>query len=248
MIEQIAELNTSKWIVMPKEFSGLGYSLEIDPRRISNSPAVEKVAKEFRINPKNTGVDYFGKGFIGENNLYEFQKLAFGLGSKMLNFIEINKFIKLISEGSKKNIRVFDASGDKLKPDYLALIKDDILKPTHMNWRGEWIDAHFNMKENSLTHYIFENGKIVQKNEQLDENSLIENKIPGINIDNWIEDPTRNGLPKKNIEDGDSYYWAPKNLCAAGIYVVRERVILSGHWNSVESYSDHGARLARLRK
>lgn len=210
-IKKIAELNTSDWIVMPEEFSGLGYSLEISPGRISHSSAVEKVAKELDINCKNTSRDYLEREFVGNNSFYQFQKLEFGLGVKMPTIPEERKFIKLLDEGSKGNIDVWSVSGKKLKPDYLGSIKEDIVRVASPG-RAEWLDADFKVEGEDLVvnYHVFEDGKIVLKSEILDKNTLMKDKLPGISLEKWLEESTEQGLPKNNVESGDLYYWCPE--------------------------------------
>ena len=37
----------------------------------------------------------------------------------------------------------------------------------------------------------------------------MEDKTPGINLNDWLNSPITQGLPKSNIKSGELYYWAP---------------------------------------
>jgi hypothetical protein len=249
--KQIADLKTSDWIVMPQEFSGLEYSLEISPGRISNNSAVEKVAKELGINYENTAKDYLGREFVGRNNFYDSQKLESGLGTKMPSALEANKFMKLLDEGSK-GMAVYDASGNKLKPEYLASIKDDIVKVASP-WRAEWLDADFKVQGEDLIinyHTFDKNGNVIQKSEKLDKNTLRKNKTPGISLDDWLKNPTKQGLPKKSIKSGDLFYFVPDedNNSVAWLGASPDRSGLVSNGIPSDSVPDLGVRAAKLRE
>ena len=57
--------------------------------------------------------------------------------------------------------------------------------------------------------HIFENGKIIKKKQKLDSNTLMQNKTPGISLEDWLKDSTKQGLPRQKIGSGDLYYWSP---------------------------------------
>jgi len=209
--EQIADLDRSNWIVIPYEFTGGKYSLEVSPGRLSSNSAVERVGKELEVNYKNTSKDSLERGFIGNNNFYQFQNLSHGLGKKVLSLREVNDFGRLLSDGMQEKIKVYDVSGKQLEPKYLKQIFDDIFK-IQSPWRAEYIDADFKIQKEDLiiNYHIFENGKIVQKSEVLDKNTLMKNKTPGISLENWLCDKnTSQGLPTNKTKSGDLYYWAP---------------------------------------
>jgi len=79
-------------------------------------------------------------------------------------------------------------------------------------WRAEWLDANFKVKNKGLLKkdelYILTENK--SKEEKL-EDCLMEDKTPGINLEDWIngKNITSQGLPNKNIQSGNLYYWKP---------------------------------------
>jgi len=61
------------------------------------------------------------------------------------------------------------------------------------------------------------NNLIVGESYLLDEETLRENRLPGISLDSYFEHPTSQGFPRKDIESGATYYWNPQNGSGAGL-------------------------------
>ena len=81
-------------------------------------------------------------------------------------------------------------------------------------WRAEWIDADFKLKDGKLHvndyHVLDKNGKLIpRRSKLLQKNTLMKDKTPGISLDNWLANPTKQGFPNKKIEAGSLYYWHP---------------------------------------
>ena len=80
-------------------------------------------------------------------------------------------------------------------------------------WRSEWLDADFKVI-NKILHinynHVLKNGALTPQNSEKLEDCLMENKTPGISLDEWLSNPTLHGLPKKDISDGDLYYYTPR--------------------------------------
>ena len=91
-------------------------------------------------------------------------------------------------------------------------------------WRANWIDAYFQKRDDGF--YVLTGNKT--KAEKL-EDCLMEDKTPGINLDDWLEgkNVTSQGLPNPNMEDGKLYYWHPKDGSVARFYVSSDRADLN---------------------
>ncbi|MDP1728666.1 MAG: hypothetical protein Q8L27_00500 [archaeon] len=83
--------------------------------------------------------------------------------------------------------------------------------------RAEWLDADFKVKGKKLyvNYYVFENNKIVPKTEQL-ENYLDETRNPGIDLDSWLANSTKQGLPRVEVKGGSIWYGYPREGAVAG--------------------------------
>lgn len=78
-------------------------------------------------------------------------------------------------------------------------------------WRAENLDAYFERRKNGM--YILTHNKT--KAEKLDEDTLMVDRTPGISIESWLKNPTSQGLPRRDVEAGDLFYWYPRNGAVA---------------------------------
>jgi len=80
-------------------------------------------------------------------------------------------------------------------------------------WRAEWLDANFYTKDDEVwvayNHTVDSYGDVVpQKNEKL-ERHLMQDQT-GISLEHWLNNPTKQGLPQENSEQGGLWYWHPR--------------------------------------
>ena len=122
-------------------------------------------------------------------------------------------------------------------------------------WRSEWLDADFKLEDNILyinsNHILDKKGNLVPQNSEiLDKNTLMKDKTPGISIENWLENPTKQGFPTKFVKSGDLYYWYPKsdNNSVAGFCAYDVRAGLHCGWYLSVRGSDLAVRAAKLRE
>src|SRR6056297_2600888 len=83
---------------------------------------------------------------------------------------------------------------------------------------GEWLNADFKYNENngfSVNYHAFDSqGEIIQKSESFDSDTLLKSKTPGISLEKILyrkDQLTKQGLPNKNTEPGNLYYFTPMN-------------------------------------
>ncbi|MBU4308655.1 MAG: hypothetical protein KJ566_02585 [Nanoarchaeota archaeon] len=168
---------------------------------------------------------------FGEN-FYDSQKELHSNNQKILTIPEFREFLKYAKENDKE-------------------VYNDITQ-VKSPWRAEWLDADFKVEgKNMVVYYhVFENGEIVKKSEKLDKNTLMQNKMPGISLENWLQDSTKQGLPKENINSGSLYYWAPMkdNNSVARFNAIGDRVYLDCNGNPSGRISYLGVRVAKLRE
>ena len=101
-------------------------------------------------------------------------------------------------------------------------------------WRSEWIDAYFEKRKDGF--YLLTSNK--SKAEKL-ETCLMKDKIPGINLDDWLEgkNVTSQGLPDSNIKKGELYYWHPEDGRVARFYANSGGACLDCYWNPSDRVS-----------
>lgn len=209
---QIADLNRSDWIVVPKkkenEFIKDSYAFDINPARLSCNSAVEKVGKELGINYKNTSNDSLGREFVGNNNWSQFLMLNQFLGVQTPSLEQKVDYLHLLYLGSQGKIKVYNASGKQIDSEICEKYLMDIIG-VRSPWRAEWIDADFKVK----------NKRLCINSEPLDKNTLMEDRQ--ISLEDYINNNhTSQGLPSKKVKSGDLYYLYPRsdNNSVAGFY------------------------------
>ncbi|MFA5084555.1 MAG: hypothetical protein WC475_04235 [Candidatus Paceibacterota bacterium] len=102
---------------------------------------------------------------------------------------------------------------------------------------SEWLDAYFEKQGNEL--YILTQNK--RKIEKLDD-CLMKNKAPGIDIDEWLMDATRQGFPKPDIKIGDLHHLSQLNNSVARFYADSDCVGLYCNMGSVYFSPNLGVR------
>ena len=119
-------------------------------------------------------------------------------------------------------------------------------------WRREWLDADFKMKGKELfinyNHILDSNGDLVPKNSEKLEDCLMENKTPGIDLVDWINNAhNKYGIPTEKVKDGNLYYWAPgkDNNSVARFYANSDGADLYCDRNPSDSGGSLGVRAVR---
>lgn len=127
-----------------------------------------------------------------EKDWFEAQKALKTQGSNMLT---IPEFVEALKDA---------------KENYPNIYKNIIA--VRNPWRAEWLDAHFEKRGNGL--YILTKNRTIA--EPLNSDTLMEDKR--IDLESWLENPTSQGLPRKNVKDGNLYYWHPRNESVSKFY------------------------------
>ena len=172
------------------------------------------------------------RSYLGKN-WYVCQKLLCDENAKMLNLNEMREFLK---------------SAKEYHPD----IYNDILEVKAPS-KSEWIDADFKTTGSKLylnsNHTLDSNGNLITDISQpLAGDTLKKDKTPGICLEDWITNPTKQGLPKNS--KGDLYYWAPDldNNSVAGLSADSGRADLSCDWYPSGRNSGLGVRAVKRRE
>jgi hypothetical protein len=130
-----------------------------------------------------------GRELLG-SNWNDCQTALHQRGDKMLTIHEFVEFLKHL----------------KAKNDEEARGILDEIYTVRSPWRNEWLDAKF--ENGNMKYHVFADGDIKENSQPISAGVLMQNKIPGINLEAWLND-NYFGLPKSNIPDGNLYYWAP---------------------------------------
>jgi len=117
--------------------------------------------------------------------------------------------------------------------------------------RAEWLDANFYAKGDKLwvdyNHIVDSNGNVVAQESERLEGHLMQDKPPGISLEHWLNNPTKQGLPQENSEQGDLWYKHPRARGVARFTANSEGTYLSCRGDP--DYFDYelGVRAVRTR-
>ena len=119
-------------------------------------------------------------------------------GLRMPTIHEFKEFLKYMKHGYP----------DRAEADSIL---DDILT-VRSPWRAEWLDARFEEK-NGILHVNYchkvQGNKLVAQYSMPLEVCLVKNKFAGIDLEEWLNNSTQQGLPKQDIKKGALYYCSP---------------------------------------
>ena len=142
----------------------------------------------------------------------------------------------------------YDGSGAKLsRQERTDLFKD--ITEQRAPYRAEWLDAQYT-KQGKIWQVTYTkvqpNGSLTKVTEPL-EACLMENKTPGISLEDWLQRATRQGLPSPNVKSGSLSYWSPTNNGVSRFWAVSVRVYLYCVGDPRFSSAGLGTRAARVK-
>jgi len=148
-------------------------------------------------------------------------------GLKMPTIPQFIEFLKhLRADPTVENTSIYDEITEKKDP-----------------WRAEWLDAKFYKKDGELwvayNHIVDSHGDIVTQDHKKLEGHLMQDKRPGISLEHWLNNPTKQGLPQENSEQGDLGYLPPRAGGVARFFTCFVRAEL----NCSRNPSDYNSKL-----
>ena len=206
LVEKLEELtksrNPSNYLLLPQTEEHP--DLLVPLNRLAYGPEVEAVAKELKLNLRNNI-----QGYIGNINFEQANALCLSLDGFMNTPSYLAETLRILNSG-----KAFDGAGRKLQNPEKAF-KD--ITGQKNPWRSEWLKHIYSKKDNQLqvTYHKFDSSEhLIQVTEPLDEDTLTKDKK--ISLEDWVNNPTSQGLPKNSVKDGSLYYWQPKEGRVAG--------------------------------
>ncbi len=212
--------------------------LLIAKNRLAYDSEVEKAAKKLGLNLQNNNQSY-----IGNINWEQALKLNNELNSFTLNPKLFAEFLKLLKSGN-----AVDGTKKQVNSGELEQILNEIIEVRNP-WRSEWLDNKYSKQGSELgvTYHKFDSsGRLIEVTEVLDSDTLMEDKQPGISLDDWINNPTSQGLPKSSVPDGSLYFWKPTEGRVARFDVGAGRSVLICGRYPQGSYDEVGVRRAKI--
>ena len=194
---------------------------------------------------KDTARTNDGVPYLGKINYQQGMDLLLASSYTPLNLRLFADFLREVREGAYyEDRRVFDAKGKIINSERLKVI-DDEMTGVRDSYRGRWFSDRYQQREDGMYvsfYKINQDGKPELITEKLDEDTLMKDRIPGIDINSWIKNPTAQGLPRKNTKKGNLYWRYPRNGFVAGFVANSVGVDLSCLRNPQDSYAALGVQ------
>ena len=144
---------------------------------------------------------------------------------------------------------LYDETGTQLSSSIVQELLNDMIQ-VRDPWRAEWIDAQFQKKGELWTisyDHRTKNGILTPERIETLEACMMQDQFPGIDLQNWIQKATIQGMPATTTTNGSMYYWGPKDNTVAGLDANSYGVSLYCDRDPPNSYSALGVRKARLK-
>ena len=231
--------NPESYLILPGNLRNDQYpDLLVSISRLGYDGEVKKLSKKLNLSLQNND-----QGFIGKINHEQALSLNSNLNDMTLAPRYFADFLWLLFQGSQGKIKVHYANGKQADQSKLETYLKEIVE-VRTPYRAEWLDAIFG--DNTIAYNKITNNGLKKITEQLDNDTLMENKIPGISLESWLKNPTIQGLPRKNIKEGDLYSWMPINGYVARFFAGSSRAILDCDGVPTSSGTGLGVRRAKI--
>ena len=222
--------------------------LDVCKYKLGASSDVQKAGQGLGIALQNTAKEQNGRDYAGNINHGQALRLNLALGGLTLNVRQFVDFLNLLKSG-----KAFDGKGNKVNKKELENIFNEITEVRNPG-RYEWLDGDFKTENDRIyictSHVLDASGNLAPQYKRELTDSLMQDKTPGIDLNDWLANANQYGLPRSNIKDGKKlYYWAPDkdNNSVAGFGA-------DSGWADLDCYRDRddaddslGVRHARSR-
>ena len=206
--------------------------------RLAYGPEVQKAAEKLGLNLENNA-----QGYIGNINFEQAEQIALGLEGLMETPSLFVEKLRILKSG-----KGYNAQGNKHDPKRMEQAFKDITEKRNP-WKGQWLNHRYSKKDLDIqvTYHKFDfSGKLIEVTEPLDEDTLMQDKTPGISLDDCIENPNSQGLPRKTVKKGSLWYWHPRKGSVAGFDAGADGAYLDCVRYPRFSNSDGGVAVAKI--
>jgi len=218
--------------------------IPISLTRLVYNPEMQAVGQRLSINLQNNSniSTLYPQGYLG--NINHAQSLQI---NKALDGINppLNLFVEFLNQLRSGN--AFYANGNRIPKSFSDSFLDDILTVKNP-YRAEWFDNRFHKDgttDKVKYHRFNTSGQLIEVDEILDPDTLKEDRKIG--LDDWLRNPTSQGLPRKGITSGDLHYWSPVNGRIAGFYTYSDGAYLDCSGDPSDSDPVLGVRSAKIK-
>ncbi len=189
---------------------------------------------------EDTGEQGNGRKYVGRIGHELALDLSAALGFSVLDVRRAVDFFRLIRSG-----KAYDGNGSRVDESVLEAIGEEIgLFGKRGPWRAEWLNDRYVMKEGRM--YVVNkelvNGILEERNLLLDEYLADDSEV---DVDDWLDRATAQGLPRADCKEGDLQYWRPVADRVAGFGAGSDGAVLFCGRRSSDTDSSLGVRGAR---
>lgn len=206
--------------------------------RLSYDLEVQAVAQKLGLQLKDNEQVY-----IGDITFEQAQELCLHLDGFMITPLYFAEFLRTLRSG-----KAFDGNGKKIQKSRLEKASNEITESRSWKERAEWLNQRYSRvgSEIKVTYPRFINGNLEIVTEPLDEDTLREDKR--ISLEDWINNLTLQGLPRKIVKEGELWYWHPTENKVAGFYAFTNMSYLNCVEDPSVSDPDISIRIAKTQK
>ncbi len=247
-VKPTQRINLSEFLILKGRKHDDGYEYGdtlVHEYRLGLSGAVEQAGKGLGLNLQNTAKEQNGRDYIGNINHEQALKLNLSLGGQTLSIRQFADFLNLLKSGI-----AYDGNGNKVDSSELQNILNEITQ-VRKPWRSEWLDGDFRTDKKGVisihtSHILDASGNLTPQYKRELTDFLAEDRLPGIDLNEWLRNANKFGLPKQGIKQGDLYYWAPDkdNNSVAGFNANSDRANLGCYWDRAIADASLGVRHA----
>ena len=184
--------------------------LYVHLHRLGVTSDVTQICQRLNYTIEATVAENNGHIYVGKLNHPQAMTLIKELQKCPLNLRRYVDFLKELREGFLGRKILRDAAGNDIHPRRLSEVYGEITEVRNP-WRSEWLnDRYSTNKKKMRVAYEFVNaqGMLEEVTEALDP-YLTQNKTPGIDLNDWLDRATVQGLPPEDVASGSLYYWPP---------------------------------------
>ena len=157
---------------------------------------------------------------------------------------EFSEFLRKLSSDEQ----LYNGNGNPINSSLKRRVLGDITEG-RSPLRSERLGYLFSKKYSKLyvTYHKFDSsGKLIKVTERLDPDTLLTNKTLEISLDDWVNNPNPQGLPKSNVQNGILYFWKPVENKVAWFYADADGANLDCDWDPLFSDAFIGVRVAKI--
>ena len=160
------------------------------------------------------------------SNWYEAKEKLLTKKNRKPSIAEFAAFLNVLRNGSRLMLDAYK----------------DITEVRHP-YRACWLNAFFIEKEGRiyLQKYNFDGSTV---DEKLDSDTLMKDRR--ISLEDWLSNPTKQGLPKESVREGSLYYGLPMKNSVARFFADSVRARLFCGWGPTGSGPGLGVRRAKF--